>query len=95
MFYSHSGIFNLQTFTVGLHFNMGSHVKIHIFDVYEIIIYHSPTFLPGIVEDMKRRDIEFYTVGIGESPNLGELSDIATDPDSEHDFRYKPIQFLL
>ena len=36
---------------------------------------------------MKRRGIEFYTVGTGDSPNVGELSEIATDPDSEHDFR--------
>ena len=41
----------------------------------------------GTVEDMKRRGIEFYTVGTGDSPNVGELSEIATDPDSEHDFR--------
>ena len=44
-------------------------------------------FNTDVVDDMKRRGIEFYTIGTGDSPNVGELGDIATDPDSEHDFR--------
>ena len=44
-------------------------------------------FDTDVVEDMKRRGIEFYTIGTGDSPNVGELGDIATDPDSEHEFR--------
>ena len=45
------------------------------------------SFETDTVDDMKRRGIEFYTIGTGDSPNVGELGDIATDPDSEHDFR--------
>ncbi len=44
---------------------------------------------------MKRRGIEFYTIGTGDSPNAGELSDIATDPDSEHDFRSVQVHSVI
>ena len=75
-------------------FGVASNIK--IMEFYLLLYwYQNSTFIfkTDVVDDMKRRGIEFYTIGTGDSPNVGELGDIATDPDSEHEFRsvYQPF----
>ena len=39
------------------------------------------------VQELRRQGIETYSIAIGMNPNVGELNDIATDPDATHVFR--------